>query len=247
MHSLLDMEPAASRLRELVGRIRLAMVTTITEDGSLHGRVALTQECGTDASIWFFTERGSQAHDDLRRSPSVSLTYADPSSGTYAAVSGTAELISDHEKFGDLWDPAFLNWFPDGPHHPSLILTRVTVERIDFWKIASPAHSSPAGCATLPHERGDDSLVHEEFPVSCPTCPALVTTTGPCPSCHTHHVRSYHRVFPTTVGAGESAIDAACDLIRRLMMQRDTVVDEWHRQVVERAIADAQLVLEQLR
>ena len=98
----------------------------------------------------------------------------------------------------------------------------------------------------LPHEHHDDPDGHAELAATSMSGPLVVTTVGPCPTCHTHHARSYHRTFPLTVGVGETAAEARGDLVRRLSMQRDALVDRWHRQGVERAIAEAQGFLEQV-
>ena len=90
----------------------------------------------------------------------------------------------------------------------------------------------------------NDPGAHAEFAASSSSGPLVVTTVGPCPTCHTHHARSYHRTFPLTVGVGETAAESRGDLVRRLNMQRDALVDHWHRQVVERAIAERQAFLE---
>ena len=55
-----------------------------------------------------------------------------------------------------------------------------------------------------------------------------------------YHTTLYHRAFPELCGEGETPQERAEDLIRRLTNEKDTQADTWHRESVERAIADIQ-------
>jgi general stress protein 26 len=44
-----------ARIRELIKDIRVAMLTTIAQDGSLHSRPMMTQEAEFDGTLWSLT------------------------------------------------------------------------------------------------------------------------------------------------------------------------------------------------
>ena len=74
---------------------------------------------------------------------------------------------------------------------------------------------------------------------------AVIITNDPCPSCSMEIFRCFHRTFSCTLGLGATTYEAAEELRRRLSSQRDTVVDHWHRNELEEAIADVQAFLSQ--
>jgi hypothetical protein len=55
-----------------------------------------------------------------------------------------------------------------------------------------------------------------------------------------HEVRVHHRDWPELYGEGETTREAVQDLLRRLFSQWDCVVSNWHRQGLERVIAETQ-------
>jgi general stress protein 26 len=235
---------AIRKLDELISQIRIATLTTISHDGSLRSRPIMTRKNHADGDLWFFLKQKSPAVAEIRRSPGVNLSYAKPFNNTYVSISGTAEVISDHKLFEDLWDPEFQKWFPAGPSDLSLTLFRVSAKRAEYWNRSSPTRSPDPGSVFLSPDQLDDPQFHAELADMSPSEP-VIATTGACPSCHTHHARCHHRAFPTTFGCGEAPAEAARDLIRLLCLEQDALVDRWHRQTVERAIADVQAFLEQ--
>ena len=59
MNSAIDRDSAIRKLAELIGEIRVAMLATTTEDGSLRSRPITTRQARFDGRIWFFTKRES--------------------------------------------------------------------------------------------------------------------------------------------------------------------------------------------
>ncbi len=54
-----------------------------------------------------------------------------------------------------------------------------------------------------------------------------------------HNLSAYHRELPEVRGEGSSATDAVLRLAELLNRALDNVPYDWHRQIVEQAIADA--------
>jgi general stress protein 26 len=128
---------ALEQLREKIDGIRIAMLTTVEEDGSLHSRPMATQETESDGDLWFFTAAGSPKTGEIRRDHRVNLSYADPDDQRYVSVSGTARVVRDPAKAKELWNPLLKAWFPKGLDDPELALLRVEVEKAEFWDAPS--------------------------------------------------------------------------------------------------------------
>ncbi|HEX3847822.1 MAG TPA: pyridoxamine 5'-phosphate oxidase family protein [Steroidobacteraceae bacterium] len=127
-------QPAdAAKVSELIRRIRAGMLTTLDHDGTLHARPVQTLDVEGIEALWFFTDWASAKVDELRADTRVSVGYADPSSGAFVAVSGTARMLRDPQRAQRLWTPEQLAYYPDGPGDARLALLRVEVERAEYW------------------------------------------------------------------------------------------------------------------
>jgi general stress protein 26 len=122
---------AVARLGELIKDIRIAMLTTVVDDGSLRSRPMATQEQEFDGDIWFFTQADSPKADDVGHDQQVNVAYAEKN--RYVSVSGTARLVRDKQKMEQLWNPALKAWFPAGLGDPNLALLKISAERAEYW------------------------------------------------------------------------------------------------------------------
>lgn len=129
------------KLAKLIGEIRIAMLTTETENGALRSRPILTQKTHFDGDLWFITRLDSAKVQEIRQHRQVNLSYVRLHDNTYVSVSGTAELVNDRKKAEELWDPSYQNWLPQGLEDPNLALIRIRVERAEYWD--APALSWP--------------------------------------------------------------------------------------------------------
>jgi general stress protein 26 len=121
------------KLRELIKDIRMAMLTTLEQDGSLRSRPMATQETEFDGDLWFFTEAKSPKSKEIQDHQQVNVTYTDPDNSKFVSVSGKASLVHDPTKSKELWNPAVEAWFPSGPEDPSIALIKVEVESAEYW------------------------------------------------------------------------------------------------------------------
>lgn len=132
-------EEAIQKLGDLIKDIRIAMLTTATPEGALHGRPMATQEAPFDGDLWFFTNASSPKVGEIEEDQHVQLSYAAPDKNTYVSVSGRASLSRDKAKIEELWTPAMKTWFPDGLDDPDLALLKVRVESAEYWDTHSSA------------------------------------------------------------------------------------------------------------
>lgn len=122
------------KLAELIKDIRVAMLSTVAEDGSIHSRPMATANTDHfDGTLWFFTDIDSAKVFEVRQDSHVNVSYSDPGTNTYVSVSGTAMLSRDRQKATELWSPAMKAWFPEGTSDPKLALLRVDVSRAEYW------------------------------------------------------------------------------------------------------------------
>lgn len=133
------------KLYDLLKDVRIAMLTTLESDGSLHTRPMANQEADADGDLWFFTEKGSAVETNVRNNPQVSLGFSDPHGDRYVSISGTGTLTDDRATIHEKWNDSLKAWFPGGQEDPSILLLRVNPRRGEFWETASSTLLRVAG------------------------------------------------------------------------------------------------------
>jgi general stress protein 26 len=138
----------AEKLIKLIKGIRVAMLTTQDEDGSLRSRPMETQpEKEFDGTLWFFTHASTHKTQEIERDQHVNLSYAEPSDNRYVSVSGRARLVREKEKISELWSPILKAWFPRGKDDPETALLKVDVDKAEYWDAPSSTIVKLAGFA----------------------------------------------------------------------------------------------------
>lgn len=160
MNPQADREEAIRKLAELIGKIRIAMLTTVTEQGTLWSRPITTQKALFDGDLWFITRLESPKVQEMRQNRQVSLSYVMPQENVYVSVSGTAQLVSDPAKIQELWDPSYQRWFPGGLTDPHFALIRVSVEQAEYWEAPPWSWPTEAGFIVLAPEQRDNPEFH---------------------------------------------------------------------------------------
>ena len=87
-----DRAAAIKKLGELIEDIKIAMLTTVEEDGSLRSRPMGTQQVEFDGDLWFFTGQSTAKVDEIQQDQHVNISYANPDDNRYVSVSGRARL-----------------------------------------------------------------------------------------------------------------------------------------------------------
>ncbi|WP_312797840.1 pyridoxamine 5'-phosphate oxidase family protein [Tianweitania sp.] len=114
--------------------IDIAMLTTVTEDGSLASRpMSNNGDVDFDGDSYYFTYEESRMVADIEEEPAVTLGFAGDD-GFYVAVSGDADLIRDKEEFEAHWNPDLDKWFEDGIDTPNIVMIKVESDRLKWWK-----------------------------------------------------------------------------------------------------------------
>ncbi|GAA4404893.1 pyridoxamine 5'-phosphate oxidase family protein [Nibrella viscosa] len=126
--------PQMEKVKEMIEDIRIGMLTTIDEDGSLVSRPMACMQIDENGSLWFFTKKDSPKTDQIEHHEhKVNVSFTDVGDADFVSISGTATEIYDRAKINDLWSPAAKPWFPDGKDDQSLILLRVDTKMAEYW------------------------------------------------------------------------------------------------------------------
>jgi general stress protein 26 len=127
----------AMLLSDKIKDVRVAMMTTIVSDGSLHSRPMVTQDIDAvkfDGNLWFLTSAGASKVSEVAGHQQVNLSYSKPDKNLFVTVAGTAQLVNDRKKIKDLWTPMAKAWFQSSPDDPDIGLLKVHVEHAEFWE-----------------------------------------------------------------------------------------------------------------
>jgi general stress protein 26 len=128
-----------SKLWELIGDIRFAMLTIQHRDGTLRARPMTTQNGKEDrgGTLWFFASRHGEPVLDLQQAPDVNVSYAHTGKDAYVSVAGKARIVDDIERKRALFGTIAKAWFPGGPEDPNLALISVAIEHAEYWDVKS--------------------------------------------------------------------------------------------------------------
>ena len=126
-----DQTGEISRLAELAKGIRIAMLTTVDEEGHFISVPMAQQEVEFDGDLWFFAERDSRVVLNLTLNPHVGVTLS--SSDTWISIDGDGEVVQDPAKARELWNSWVEAWLPQGPDDPNVVLIKVTGHGAEYW------------------------------------------------------------------------------------------------------------------
>jgi general stress protein 26 len=128
-----DSEDGTAKVRELVDRARLAMLTTMTPEGRHVSRPMALQDTEFDGDLWFFTYDDSDKVRQVAQHPEVNVAFSNEKNSEWTSVAGRAELVRDRAKAEELWSKPLETWFPDGLETPGLALLKVHADTAEYW------------------------------------------------------------------------------------------------------------------
>jgi general stress protein 26 len=130
---------ALQKISQLIKDIRIAMLSTVTPEGSIHSRPMATQANDFQGELLFLTRQDSGKTDEIAHQSQVSVNYVDTKHQSFVCLSGVATLSKDHATIHELWNPLYKAWFPEGEHDPQITVIRVSVDRAEYWEAPSNA------------------------------------------------------------------------------------------------------------
>jgi general stress protein 26 len=126
-------------ISEKMRDIDFAILSTRTEGGAIAGRpMSNNRQVEFDGDSFFFTCDDTRTVQDIRRDPSVGLSYQGKSGALgmkpfFITAEGRAEIIKDQGQFADHWTKDLDVWFKEGIDTPGLVLIKVVTERLHYW------------------------------------------------------------------------------------------------------------------
>jgi general stress protein 26 len=82
--------------------------------------------------IYFLTDRNGVKDDEIKQFPNVSVTFANPSSFKFVALSGKASVSDDRAKIKKLWDASDKAWW-DSANDPDIRLLTFHPDEAELW------------------------------------------------------------------------------------------------------------------
>lgn len=121
----------AVKVAELIDDIKIAMLTTVGQDGRLMSHPMATQDVEFDGTVRFLAERSSEKVRHIEANPQVNVAYAGSSS--WVSLSGTAKVVSDPAVVGEYWNTFSDAWLEGGPDNPNNIVIEVDGSSAEYW------------------------------------------------------------------------------------------------------------------
>ena len=119
------------KVQDLIRSSRIAMLTSVSPDGSLISKPMANQDVDFDGDVWFISERTSQKVRNIEANPNVNVSYSDRSS--WVSLAGKASVVDDHAKLTELWDTFTDAWMEGGPDNPNNVLIKVDGDSAEYW------------------------------------------------------------------------------------------------------------------
>jgi general stress protein 26 len=120
----------AQHVWKLVEKIQNCMLVT-NRGGRLRARPMHALPDKARGEINFLTDVGGQKDDEIARTPSVCLTFAD--GGKFLSLSGTASVTADKAKIRALWSTEAAAWF-GSPDDPRVRVLTVAPSVAEYWE-----------------------------------------------------------------------------------------------------------------
>lgn len=126
-----DTQELRDRAWELAKSIRYCMF--VTWDGKKQAARAMDAHADKDAgAIYFLTDKAGKKVAQVRKFPTVTLTFADTRSFKFLTVSGEAAISNDRARIRELWSGSDKAWW-DSADDPDIRLVTVRPTEAELW------------------------------------------------------------------------------------------------------------------
>ncbi len=157
-------------LGELIEDFRVAMLTSMDENGALRSRPMATLYTKFDGDLWFFTHAHTNKVDEVQQHHQINVCYVDSDRERYISVSGRAELVRDRRQVEVLWNPIYKTQFPQALADPDLALLKMSVELAEYWDPRASAMVQFAGLIkSIVTDKPFENGVHEVIALPKPS------------------------------------------------------------------------------
>ncbi len=124
------------KVSKLIESSRIAVVTTVGEEGQLVSRPLAMQQREFDGTLWFFTQDPSPKTEQIALNDQVNVSLQVDKG--WVSIAGTATVSKDPAMIDELWNAGAEAWFENGKDDPSVALLRVKADSAEYWTVDSP-------------------------------------------------------------------------------------------------------------
>jgi general stress protein 26 len=132
-----EMDSSYEKLWEIIKDCRVAMLTTVEQDGSLRARPMTTIQREFGGTLWFLAAADSDAASAIAGNEQVNVSYADTDKADFVSVSGVASVIGSVAIKEKLWNPMAQAWFPQGPNSHDVVVLKIDATHAEYWDSTS--------------------------------------------------------------------------------------------------------------
>jgi general stress protein 26 len=141
------------KLKSMLSRFRIVMLTTCAADGTFHARPMILAEVEDDGSLWFITSTESGKLDQVAKDSRALAVCQSPT--RQIVVSGRAELVDDRDRLETLWDSKWEVFIPEHERDAPRTLIRLKAEDAEFWHVSAESAARFAASAIRSIVRGE--------------------------------------------------------------------------------------------
>jgi general stress protein 26 len=123
------------KVSKLIESARIALVTSISEEGQLVSRPLAMQQREFDGNLWFFTQDPSPKTEQVAANDQVNVALQVDDG--WVSIAGTATVSKDPAMIDELWNKAAEAWFENGKDDPTVALLKVKADTAEYWSIES--------------------------------------------------------------------------------------------------------------
>ncbi len=124
-------ENGTEHVHDLIEGQRIAMLTTVKEDGTVASRPMTCQRVDADCTVWFLAMSESDPAAEMRRHPEVNVAFTE--AGKWVSLAGKASVLQDADTARELWDDFAKAWFQCEPDDPKVGVVRVDADSAEYW------------------------------------------------------------------------------------------------------------------
>jgi general stress protein 26 len=123
------------KVSKLIEGAKIALVTTVSEEGQLVSRPLAMQQREFDGTLWFFTQDPSPKTEQVAVNDQVNVALQVDDG--WVSIAGTASVTKDPTMIDELWNRHAEAWFENGKDDPTVALLRVRADTAEYWTMTS--------------------------------------------------------------------------------------------------------------
>lgn len=124
------------KVEKLIADAKIAIVTTVGEDGSLVSRPLALLNRPFDGQLMFFTPDPSPKTGQVRVNDHVNVAVQVDDG--WLSIAGKARVSRDQALIDELWNKEAEAWFENGRDDPSVALLCVEADSAEYWYSDTP-------------------------------------------------------------------------------------------------------------